>query len=413
MLKEKFINSSFIFYLFSVGFNVLGSSMFEISAVIYVYRESEQNPLSIALYMLSMALPTIILPPLGGAIGSRFSRKSILIISQITIAFLSLLMFVSPQSSYIYFLALIMSAVSVLSGPSRGSYIPDLLEKDKLLKANSLVQASSSLSNIVGVLLAGALILFLDPVYGFILHSICFGFSAILIYFTKPKVKYTVSPLFKHREKVTKIVKEMTKSISELIRLKAAFRITLILGIVLGISGIINVLYLVFLTESLKENESLYSLLMLIESAGLFLGSISIKYFKKYLGTNNLLFISVILDGLCIAAHMFINNVIIFFLIGLFTGIVGSFIFIITNTLLQKAIDDEKRAQLMGAHQTLLGLFSIPGLLIGGIIQKFGDIKIIFLLSGMSIMLVGVIYLIIVTRKNTFDYEGEGIKTEK
>lgn len=67
----------------------------------------------------------------------------------------------------------------------------------------------------------------------------------------------------------------------------------------------------------------------------------------------------------------------------------------------------------MGAHQTLLGLFSISGLLIGGIIHKLGDIKIRFLLSGMSIMLVGVKYLIIVNQQNTNDYEGEGIKTEK
>lgn len=394
-MKSYNINASFNFYAASVGINVLGSSLFDIAAVIYVYQQSEQNPLSIALYMIAMGLPTIVLPPIGGALGSRYSRKGIIISTNVVIALISLIMFLTPNSSYVYILAMLMSSITVLSGPSKGSYIPDLVKKDKLLKANTLIQSSSSLANIMGVLVAGGIVLISDPVYGFIFHSLCFIMSSFLMIFTRPKVTNQELKISKKvKETAPHLLNQMVKSISELFKLKSAFRISLLLGVVLGISGVINVLYLVFLTQVLNADESLYSVLMLIEGTGLFLGSLTVEFFRRRIGIWRLLFTAVIIDGVCIASHLLINNTIVFFLIGLITGMVGAMIFIVSSTLLQKAIEEYRRARLMGAHQTVIGLFSIPGLLIGGIIQNIVDIEYIFFISGLAIMSVGFIYFI-------------------
>jgi|SRR5690625_165993 len=391
--------------------NVLGSSLFDIAAVIYVYQQSNQNPLSIALYMISMALPTIVLPPLGGALGSKYSRKKIIILTEVIIALLSISMFFSPESSYIYVLAVLMSSINVLSGPSRGSYVPDLVKKEKLLKANTLIQSSSSLASIIGVLVAGGIVLISDPAYGFILHSFCLIISSVFIGFTRPVISYQEVKSSKQVKEVVPLLNQMAKSIRELFKLKPAFRISLLLGVVLGISGIINVLYLVFLTQVLNADESLYSVLMLIESMGLFLGSLTVNYFRRHIGIWKLLFSAVVIDGICIASHLFISNTIYFFMVGLITGMIGAMIFIVSSTLLQETIEEHRRARLMGAHQTVIGLFSIPGLLIGGMIQSFGDIRHIFFISGIAIMIVGCIYFITEgKRMKQYQLEKEGFK---
>src|SRR5690625_7827163 len=94
-------------------------------------------------------------------------------------------MFLSPESSYIYVLAVLMSSINVLSGPSRGSYVPDLVNKAKLLKANTLIQSSSSLASIIGALVAGGIVLISDPAYVFILQSSCLIISSDFIGFTR------------------------------------------------------------------------------------------------------------------------------------------------------------------------------------------------------------------------------------
>lgn len=412
-IKSYNFSPSFNFYAASVGINVLGRSLFEIAAIIYVYQKSGQNSMSIALYMIAMAVPTIVLPPIGGALGSRYSRKRIIIFTNIITGLISLCMFFSPESSYIYVLAMLISSITVLTGPSRGSFIPDLVQKENLLKANSLIQSTSSLANIMGVLLAGGLVLISNPVYGFILHSSCFIMSSFLMVFTKPKISEHELKNSKKIKELAPLLKQMIKSIGELYKLKPAFKISLLLGVVLGISGVINVLYLVFLTKVLNTTESLYSALMLTESAGLFLGSFIVDFFQKRIGIWKLLFTAVIIDGFCIASHLLINNTIIFFFIGLITGMVGAIIFIVSSTLLQKAIEEHRRARIMGAHQTVIGLFSIPGLLTGGIIQNFGNTRQIFFISGLLIMCVGLTYFINEGKRiKRSQFEKEGVKYE-
>ncbi|UGB31351.1 MFS transporter [Metabacillus sp. B2-18] len=163
--KELFINRSFSFYLPATSLNALGSSLFEIAATVYVYNESNNDPKSIAFFMIVLLLPSIILPPFGGVIGDKIPKKLVITISNILIGIFALFMFLFPFTTYIYFLSFLVSSIRILSGPSRGSYIPEIVEENYILTANSRLQSGTSITTIIGMLISGLVVAKLDAVW--------------------------------------------------------------------------------------------------------------------------------------------------------------------------------------------------------------------------------------------------------
>src|SRR5690625_4030877 len=96
--------------------------------------------------------------------------------------------------------------------------VPDLVKKEKLLKANTLIQSSSSLASIIGVLVAGGIVLISDPAYGFILHSFCLIISSVFIGFTRPVISYQEVKSSKQVKEVVPLLNQMAKSIRELFK---------------------------------------------------------------------------------------------------------------------------------------------------------------------------------------------------
>ncbi|WP_176551071.1 MFS transporter [Bacillus sp. AFS040349] len=388
--KELFINRSFSFYLPATSLNALGSSLFEIAATVYVYNESNNDPKSIAFFMIVLLLPSIILPPFGGVIGDKIPKKLVITISNILIGIFALFMFLFPFTTYIYFLSFLVSSIRILSGPSRGSYIPEIVEENYILTANSRLQSGTSITTIIGMLISGLVVAKLDAVYGFLIYAICIFIASFLTILTKPSTINEEESSINTDKK--NLLGNLIKGFVKLIDVKDALRVTILVGVISGVSGIINVLYLVFVTEVLGMEESFYSVLMVIEAVGLFIGSLIVKHLQNKLGYLPLLSLCTIVDGICIGLHYSIDSMFSFLFLGLLTGTVGAQISILSNSILQKTTEASSRASVFGSFQMIIGIFSIPGLFIGGLIQSNENVRILFGISGLIITLIGLYY---------------------
>lgn len=153
-------------------------------------------------------------------------------------------------------------------------------------------------------------------------------------------------------------------------------------------------LYISFISKVLKVDESFYTILMIIESIGLLIGSFMVTKRNKKVGFMTIISYLSLIDGICILIHYFINDIWLFLIVGLITGILNSIISVFSITALQKSTNNEYRSREIGSYQMLLGVVSIPGLFIGGSINSELTIRLIFAICGLLIIAISFNYII-------------------
>lgn len=104
--------------------------------------------LAVSLTLAVRTLPYLVMGPIGGILADRFSRKTILLVSDFARTFLALSFLLVHQASEVWiayagtFALVIFSA---LFSPARTAVIPQLVRTDQVAHANGLEQSTGGL----------------------------------------------------------------------------------------------------------------------------------------------------------------------------------------------------------------------------------------------------------------------------
>lgn len=127
-------------------------------AVLALILELTGSGLAVGMTLAIRLLPYLIFAPIGGRLADRFSRKNILVTTDLVrIVFaLSFLMVHGKEDLWIVYVSTFMLAAGeAIYSPTRKSTIPQLVNKENLIKVNSLEQVLVGIVLIVGPFLAG------------------------------------------------------------------------------------------------------------------------------------------------------------------------------------------------------------------------------------------------------------------
>ncbi len=165
----------------------LGSQAFNVALIFWVKHATESATL-LGLILMVSTLPGVVLGPLGGAIADRFSRRKIIVLSDVLngLAILALtgLLFTMPDATNLilaglFVVSLINSVIRSFFEPAIVAAIPDLVPKTQVNRANSLGQTTQQLTLFLGQGLGGTFYrLFGAPVL-FLFDGISYLFSAL------------------------------------------------------------------------------------------------------------------------------------------------------------------------------------------------------------------------------------------
>jgi MFS family permease len=127
--------------------------------------------------------PILLLLPLTGSVADRFNRRKVLMITQTVSALLALSLGIlvitdAVQLWHVYVFAALLGCVGAVDGPSRQSFVSELVPADSLTNAVSLNSASFHAARLIGPGLAGVLIHLIGTGPVFMLNS--FTFVAVL-----------------------------------------------------------------------------------------------------------------------------------------------------------------------------------------------------------------------------------------
>ena len=159
--------------------STIGDELARVALTVLVYQRTESPLLSAATFAISY-LPWLLLGPLLSTLADRFPRHRVLIASDTARAGLVALMAI-PGAPLPVLLALLF-VVAVCAPPfesARSALMADVLDGDRYAVATSLTNISLQLAQVIGFLLAGALVAAFDPSSALLLNALTFAVSAV------------------------------------------------------------------------------------------------------------------------------------------------------------------------------------------------------------------------------------------
>ncbi|MET0427853.1 MAG: MFS transporter [Microvirga sp.] len=130
-------------------------------------------------------LPYVVVSIFGGVIADRFDRRSNLILGDLTSTFGMLAIYAASRFgaavTVILVLSFVTACITPLYHPSFQSIIPELVEREKLARANAMVGAVENTMMVFGPFLGGAALLLLKPNDAILLNAGTFLLSAVFL----------------------------------------------------------------------------------------------------------------------------------------------------------------------------------------------------------------------------------------
>jgi MFS transporter, DHA3 family, macrolide efflux protein len=151
-----------VLFLSSQLISLFGSSLVQYAIMWYVVLNT-QSGIMMTIYILCGFIPAFILSPFAGVWADRYDRKKLIIISDGSIAFVTLILAIvfmlGYNSLWLMFLVAAIRAVGTgVQTPSVGAIIPQFVPEDKLTKVNGMNGSIQALVMLLSPMASGALL---------------------------------------------------------------------------------------------------------------------------------------------------------------------------------------------------------------------------------------------------------------
>ena len=157
-----------------------GDTLHYIALVVLVYNLTGRGA-AVAALVAAEIVPALLLAPLAGVVIDRFSRKGVLIASDLVRAALVATLIWPQGAWHAYAVAAGLAAGNAFFNPTVQAVIPAITSEDQRLAANSVAWSTGRLVQIVASAVAGGLIALIGTDAAFSLNAATFVVSALLI----------------------------------------------------------------------------------------------------------------------------------------------------------------------------------------------------------------------------------------
>ena len=164
--------------------SAIGTQLFNV-ALMYWVLETTESATTMGFVMTASLLPTTVFSLFAGALADRMSRKALIVGADVIrgiacISFSTAILVLGPSASVgmLFGYVIIAGVASSFFGPALRAALPEVVGKDNLLRANSLLQGASSFAATVGAAIGGFLYLLLGAPMLFLANGVSFLLSA-------------------------------------------------------------------------------------------------------------------------------------------------------------------------------------------------------------------------------------------
>jgi MFS transporter, DHA3 family, macrolide efflux protein len=401
-LSDKHARRNFTYMWLGQFISQFGS---QITAIVLIFWLKEQVGLASVMGLSAMlfSLFIAIFSPLGGALADIYSRKTIIISSDLLAGTASILLplafYFFPDKLYllitlVLLMQLVLGATLGLYDPAYSALLSNVVAKEQLPLANSIknatIQGAMLMGQGIGLLLYGQFGII--PIL--IANSLSFYFSAlsesrIKLPLQEAKPAKAINSLSDSK----KIIAGMKQGLVYISEKKSLKSLLLLIGGVNFFIGPFVILLPFYIEQTLSVPDYWYGYLIAAFGGGGLIGYLSLPFFKSKvqdwstLGRNSYLFFGFLLITLGVSKNIYLS-LILFIACGCCFGLINTMIetAILTNT------PDNKRGRVMSIYRVITRLSLPLGMVIsGGLVDFYHlNIEIIFIACGIAVLILSI-----------------------
>lgn len=374
-------NLNFRYFYFGGVISCIGDYLYDIAVTLLVY-DTTKSVNSIAFMWLSKGALRVFIQYLAGIITDRYDRRKIILFTNIASIPIAL-MFIGYKYTglwIIYLSSFLLQALNDIDVCSEMAIIPEIVSEEQLTEANTIFSLTETIVMFISLALSsliykifGVNILFILNASSFLGASLFFGL-----------VKYKSNINIGKNSKLVLFDKEVFK----VINMQLIVKYTILIS---GILSIISRLYDVY-------NIAIADVILVIGSEGIIffryamvIGGLLTPIFIKSIKFDNEINKYLLISGLIICSFIiipFFNSLILvvidLIIFSLFLSIQGIFF----RNILQKYVDNRYIGRVFSMYKILITIISLLTVSIIPFIDSKISISIIFLLSGLGILLI-------------------------
>lgn len=348
----------------------IGTAISSLALMFYAFSLTG-SAISMAILAIVQTIPVVIFAGFVGVYVDQWNRKKIMVASDIVRAVTILLIPLTiyfpaflPTIYWVYILTFIYASANAWFFPARSASIPNLVEGDELVSANSLSQMTFQVVQLVVPPVGGILVALLAPDYflAFAITSLTFVLSSIALQGIKTNLVPTRNDLDKESLR-SQIIQGGQFVVGNAI-LSFLFVFAMMLA---ASSGILNALLMPYFEGELGLGSAQIGLVL---SAGAATGAVTAIYFSRKKAINKPLYIVAaagFLAGFAIFAMVLAFDLVTIMLSWAMIGAVDVMLNIPLTVLMQQLVSDELRGRVFSLLNVAFTAVQVLGMGIGGL----------------------------------------------
>ena len=343
----------------------------------YLGSEGGNSELTAVIPIVARIIPAL-MSSFAGILADRFNKKNVMIICDLSRMVIVLGLFFTTTLIQLFLINFLSEIFSLIRQPSRESVVPEVVDNEYLVKANSLftvgTYASLPLASLAfGVISDNSLIEGIVS-YGngwngsviFVIDSVTFLISSFLLLYLK-----TDSPN-KNIEKQSNVLGDLKEGLNYFLSVQELRTVTTSISLSLVGAGALFVLGNTYLTESLKFTQSSFGFMIASFGFGIIFTMVILSYFvTSFSRIPFFIGISMVITGLSLlfAFNSSEFSTILFFIF--ISGIGSGSVYLLTISYLQSTTDKNLRGRVFGNFYTIGRLSVLLSLFISGFAANF------------------------------------------
>ncbi|MDR0879127.1 MAG: MFS transporter [Clostridioides sp.] len=393
--------------------SIFGEALYNVALGLWIYDKTGSAAIMGTIIAVAK-LPIIILGPFGGVLADRLDRKKLIVlgdllrgIGMLVVAALGL--FGDLEVWMVMCLGILLSICATFFNPSMQSILPDIVSKEKLVKASSKFQIGTQGANIIGNAIGGLIYI----KFGFLALVFANGVSYVISAFTECFIKVQKNIDLMGEVKKNSFFEEFKDGVKYVMDNKALSRIILFALSVNFFSGMTMTSLNPFFILSPHLGREAYGLMSAFMSGGMLIGGlllsvVTIKDSNKY---KVFIFSTFTFEASLIIGALIERKIPIF---GFF--MFGSIFLMAVNTILNTstlmAVPENMRGKVMSVVSAVAMAMSPLGNALGGVLSDIVQPKTVILSSGVVWLVAAFIIVVNPLVKSFFNGDEEEVVVE-
>jgi len=338
--------------------------------------------------------PTVLLGSVAGVFVDRWSRKRVLIwtnVAQTAVVMLLLLVPRDGSLSVVFVVAAAQSVASSFSSPAESALLPALVGPDDLLAANALNTLNNRIARLVGVPLGGVLLTYAGIEAVVLVDVVSFAAAALLV------APITTQPVARVVVQASSAWESFWREWLAGLRLVRNDRTIALLFLVLGLmtfgGTMLDPLTVAWVRDVLGEGPQVFTWILTVHAAAGIAGSLLVGRFGRRFTPRDLIGWGSLVAGAALALRYNLPSVALALAMSAVAGLTSVASSTGVETLAMQSVRDELRGRVFGSLNATLSLLSLAGAAIAGLVAEIVGIVPMLNVAAALIAVAGLLVL--------------------